>query len=183
MSGKRLGALVLISMVGLLSACQAVVPGESTGKCRAYVRRLLIDVETLPEGWSAGQPEENDVHSGGAREHCLLPFEVSNGEAFEEIYEYGSEDEATSGYERLLAIFSYKGPLTFPAPEIATPAADEAHLACATMAVGTSMCQFLARYGVYVVHFNAHVGPEIMTDAGFERAVQAIDGKMARRSN
>jgi hypothetical protein len=144
---------------------------------------MLIDVEALPGGWSAGQPEENDVHSGGAREHCVLKFDVSNGEAFEEIYEYTNEDEAISGYERLLAIFSYKGPLTFPAPEIVTPAADEAHLACATMAVGTTMCQFVARYGAYVVHFNAHVGPEIMTDADFEQALQAIDGKMAQRSN
>lgn len=183
MSGKRLGTLLLIAMVALLSACQTLVSGDSAGKCRAYLRRMLIDVETLPEGWSAGQPEENDVHSGGASEHCVLTFDTLNGEAFQEIYEYGNEDEVINGYERLLAIFSYKGPLTFPAPEITAPAADEAHLACATMSVGTSMCQFLARYGVYVVHFNAHIGPEIMTDADFERAVQAIDDKMAQRSN
>jgi hypothetical protein len=137
-------------------------------------------VDSFPANWLAGEPEENDIHSGGAVGHCVVSFYISDSVAFQEIYEYSTEDEAARGYTRLLGIFSYKAPDTFPAPTFTTSAADEVHLACATMAVGTSMCQFVARYGVYVVHFNSHFGPEIMTYEELEHALQAIDEKMAR---
>ena len=40
------------------------------------------------------------------------------------------------------------------------------------------MCKILARYGVYVVHFNTHMSPTFMTEANLLHIVDSIDTKM-----
>lgn len=77
----------LLGLLALTVACIGL-PDFSSHECAPNVLSRLLGNDAFPSGWVQEEPREDDQYSGGAVEHCRISFYVTNGSAFEEIYEY-----------------------------------------------------------------------------------------------
>jgi hypothetical protein len=159
-----------------LAACQSSQMAE-TGLCSEETIALLIDENGLPEAWRADEPTSDDEFGQGAIQKCTRSFHTFNAVAFEEIYKYETAQDAIEDYAQLVALFSWAEADQFPAPQLQSETADDLVVECATPRKN-AMCHIIARYDVYVVHFNTHLAYNVMTTDDLAQVLEAIDDKM-----
>ena len=174
--------LVLLALVGGCGSSLTSRPPSQTRECQPEALALLIDKAAFPEGWNAGNPSRPaDRH--GAVHRCGRDFTVTNGVAFQEVYEYRSLNAAANEYERQLGIFFSTNPSYTSAWEMPPSMpqyeyrAEEFRLACAVKGE-TLMCALLARYANIIARFNTHMSPDFMTEDDLFLVLQAIDDKI-----
>jgi hypothetical protein len=175
-------SMLFLFIVAALLLSNCVPRYAQVEYCDPDLQALLVDETAMPSSWNQadGQPTKNDEFSHGAINHCMITFHTSNGAAFEQIFQYETEQEAAADYMRMKELFFREDSKSFPAPSYDLTNADNFHLACA-ISTDTPMCGILAQYGVYIIDTNTHMSPDFMTNDDLVRVLQAIDEKMAQR--
>jgi len=77
--------------------------------CDPVLESMLLDADEFPPNWHKGSPEENDEFSRRAVHHCIVSFTVVNGNAYQELYQYGDQDDAANDYAMLNEYFFSMG--------------------------------------------------------------------------
>jgi hypothetical protein len=161
-----------------LVACQNHQASE-TGLCSEETIALLIGESAFPEQWRGHEPTSDDEFGQGAIQKCVKEFTGADSSAYEEIYKYPTTQNAIDDYAQLVDLFSWEESDQFPAPTLQSEVADDLTVQCAiAYNYHQAMCGIVARYDVYIVHFNTHLAYNVMTTDDLAQVLEAIDDKM-----
>ena len=176
--------LVLTSLIVLLLG--GCLPSTQTARqCDPEHEAKLAGKQEIPPEWSVSRSEKDHLYDSGSIDQCSVYFTAPNAGAFQEVYEYLSDDDAARGYLNLREVAfdasdSQNSMWTVPSElSIEEIHADEHFIACSQ--VGDRLgCQFLARYGQLVALFFSHIDDETMTLEDFGLLVASIDQRMVK---
>lgn len=179
-------ALLLVGGFALLTRRECS-EAESTSARNFPIEALLIDAEAFPDRWkqdpsTPSRPASAPLDGKSSIERSEVFFYIRNGVAFEEAERFQctqqAADEFQSWKDREFAERKYSYGWTPPSElPYQSPIADQYYLACGNES-GIQMCRAIGQYQEYLVLFNTHMAPSIMTYADLERILRAIDDRM-----
>lgn len=171
-----IGRLLVLCL--LLLACYRSEPPPPRA---CPITGLLLDATSFPVGASAG--EILSPMPRAARDSAGRTIYLRKGLANHDVYRHASAVRAAQefAHRRRVTFVTGEdyGPWENPRDlSYRSPIANQYYLACG-IDHGIYMCIMVAQYEEYYIFFNAHMDEQTMTFSDLERALQAIDAKMA----
>lgn len=148
------------------------------------IESLLLDEEPFPLGARADSVfsplPEKGWETAGRTIHLPMPIGIAN----HDVYRYKSAARADWQFrqEKELTFMPgrWRGPWDVPeALTYRSPIADQYYVACEVRSGVYSKCEMIAQYEEYFVYFKTDVSSGVMTFSWVERALRAIDERMA----
>lgn len=179
---KQAACLRLLMLTGVLLVAAGCTITILNPEDSFALEPLLLDESVFPPGATAGPVMETADHHG-AIGHLGRDIYVGTGGASHEVYRYTTARRAAREFERMMNIGFPRGeyytPWAVPSElRYQSPVADQFYLACANHG-GNLICHAMGQYDEYFIRFSTLISPDSMTYADLERALRAIDERMA----